>query len=261
MNILVPVKQVSSLDEEFELDGSASVAAGALHRALNEWDTFSLEAAVQLLEGGSDGGEVVVASVGDEHADEALRACLARGADRAVRVWDPVLAGADALAVAFVLAALAGELAPDLILCGVQSEDAANAATGIALAGLLDLAHVAVVGMIERDGQRLRVHRELDRGAVEVLGLSMPALLTVQTGINRPRQPTLRAIKQAREEPLAELGLSELGLDADAVSVAAGSRTVALAPRARAGAANMLEGTPEQIAARIAEIVKEQLAQ
>lgn len=258
MKILVPVKQVAILDEEVELDGGAGVPADALDWQLNEWDAFSLEAALALNEG--EDGEVLVASVGDEQAEEGLLACLAKGADRAVRVWDDSLAAADALAVAELLAALARRESPDLILCGVQSSDAVASATGVALAGLLDLPHVAVVTSIERDGERLLVQRELEGGTVELLRLSTPALLTVQTGINEPRYATLRAIKQARAKPLDVLEPGDLGVGAEQLRDAAGSRTVRLlAPDAGAGA-SLLEGDAEQIAARIAEIVKEAMS-
>jgi electron transfer flavoprotein beta subunit len=256
MKILVPVKYVAQLEGEPAFDGPATVAADALEWQLNEWDTFSLEAAQQLIEAG-EGGEVVVATVGEEQAEQALLACLAKGADRAVRVWDPSLAGADALAIAAVLAELARKEEPDLILGGVQSSDAANAATAVALAGLLDLPRVAVVKEIERDGERLTVHRELDGGAVEVLRIPLPALLTIQTGINEPRYATLRAIKQARSKPLETLGLSELGIGAGQVEAAAGSRTVSLGVPERGEGASMLDGSPGEIAVRIAEIVKE----
>src|SRR5258708_351684 len=201
MKVLVAVKQVASLNEDFELSDSQTVRADALDLQLNEWDAFALEAAVQLVET-SSAGEVLAVTVAGRQAEEALLRCLAAGADRAVRVWDPALESADPLAVAAVLAAFAAREAPDLILCGAQSSDAANAATGVALAGLLDLAHVAVVTAIPRDGQRLTVQREPEGGRSAVLRLSLPALLTVQTGINAPRQPTLRQRKQARESPL-----------------------------------------------------------
>jgi electron transfer flavoprotein beta subunit len=256
MKILVPVKHVAQLEGEPAFDGPATVAAEALEWQLNEWDSFSLEAAQQLAEAG-DEGEVVVATVAGEDADEALMACLAKGADRAVRVWDPDLEGADALAIASVLAALARREEPDLILAGVQSSDAANAATGVALAGLLDLPRVAVVKSIERDGERLTVHRELDGGAAEVLAVSMPALLTVQTGINEPRYATLRAIKQARGKPLDTLALADLGIDAGQVQAAAGSRTVKLAVPERLDGAAMIDGSAGEVAERIAQLVRE----
>jgi electron transfer flavoprotein beta subunit len=206
------------------------------------------------------GGEVVVATVGDEPAEEALRAALAKGADRAVRIWDPVLEQADPLAIAAVLAALAGRVDPQLVLTGVQSSDAANAATGIALAGLLDWPRVAVVRGIEAEGEVLTVERELEGGAAEILRVRLPALLTVQTGINEPRYATLRAIKQARQKPLDLLGLSDLGLDERDMAEVAGSRTVALSRPQRGQGATLLEGSPDAIAGRIAEIIREQLA-
>ena len=262
MKILVPVKQVARLREDFVLGGEDFVLGGdeappadALDWQPNEWDRFSLEAALQLNANG--GGEVVVVTVGDERAADALRAGLAMGADRAIRVWDETLEGVDALAVARVLAAVASAEQPDLILCGVQSSDAASAATGVALAGLLGIAHVAVVDAIERDGERLCVRRQLEGGAVELLGVWLPALLTVQTGINTPRRPNLRAIKQARTAETTVLGLGDVGLDAGAVAAAAGSRTVGMRERSRGPGATLIEGPPPAIAARIAEIVRE----
>jgi electron transfer flavoprotein beta subunit len=256
VKLLVPVKHAARIDGEPGFAGPATVDPDALEWGLNEWDAFSLEAALQLAEAEGD-GEVIVATVGDEEAEESLAACLAKGADRSVRVWDPALADADALTVAGVLAALARREGPDLILAGVQSSDAANAATGVALAGLLDLPRVAVVRAIEREGEGLVVERELEGGAAEVLRVGLPALLTVQTGINEPRYATLRAIKMARSKPMESLGLADLGLDAAAVAAAAGSRTRALSVPERGEGAAMLDGDAGEIAARIAEIVRE----
>jgi electron transfer flavoprotein beta subunit len=246
---------VARLEEDFILSDAGVVDTDALERQLNEWDAFALEAAVQLVEGAPD-GEVVAVTVGGEHAEEMLRRCLAAGADRAARIWDPVLESADPLAVAAVLAALAAEERPDLILCGAQSSDASNAATGVALAGLLDLAHVAVATEIVRDGERLTVTRELEGGVSEVLWLSLPALLTVQTGINAPRQPTLRQRKLAREKPLAALTLADLGLSSEEVTRARGAHTVRLVQPPRDGGAELLEGEPAEVASRIAEIIR-----
>src|ERR1700761_1618792 len=211
MKIVVPVKQVAALDDEFELlDDGSGVDPDFLELDLNEWDAFSLEAALLLREQTGEDGEVVVVTVGDDEAEDALLGCLARGADRAVRVWDDSLADADVLAVARTLAAAVGREAPDLVLCGVQSSDAVNGATGTALAGYLDLPRVAVVTRLDWDAasDTATVHRELEGGLIEVLRIHSPALLTIQTGINEPRYATLRAIKQAREKPLEVVGLA-----------------------------------------------------
>jgi electron transfer flavoprotein beta subunit len=255
MKVLVAVKQVASLNEDFELSDPQAVRADALELRLNEWDAFALEAAVQLVEA-SSAGEVIAVTVAGEQAEEALLRCLAAGADRAARVWDPALESADPLAVAAVLAAFAARERPDLVLCGAQSSDAANAATGVALAGLLDLARVAVVTAIARDGQRLTVQRELEGGRSEVLRLSLPALLTVQTGINAPRQPTLRQRKQAREKPLAALTLADVDLTYEDVLRARGAHTARLVPPPSDGGAELLEGEPAEVASRIADIIR-----
>ncbi len=262
MKIVVPVKQVAALDDEFELleDGSG-VDPDFLELDLNEWDAFSLEAALQLRESTGE-GEVVVVTVGDDEAEEALLGCLARGADRAVRVWDDALAGADVLAVARVLAAAVQRESPDLVLCGVQSSDAVNGATGVALAGYLEMPHVAVVKQLDYDaaGSVATVKRELEGGLVEVLRVRTPALLTIQTGINEPRYANLRAIKQAREKPLEVSTPDELGVDSAAVAAAAGSRRRGLEHPERGDSAEMIEGSPSEVAARIVEIVRDRMS-
>jgi electron transfer flavoprotein beta subunit len=263
VKIVVPVKQVAALDEEFELlEDGRGVDADFLEWDLNEWDTFSLEAALQVRESAEgEDHEVVVVTVGDEEAEEGLLSCLAKGADRAVRVWDESLEGADVLAVARVLAAVVGPEAPDLVLCGVQSSDAVNGATGVALAGCLELPVVAVVKRLQFDAAAgsATVERELEGGLVEVLRVSTPALLTIQTGINEPRYATLRAIKQAREKPLEVRGLDDVGLERETVAAAAGSRMAALVTPDKGAGAEMLDGSPAAVATRIVEIVQERM--
>lgn len=262
MKIVVPVKEVAVLDEEFELlDDRPGVDPDAIDWELNEWDDFSLEAALQLREAEGQ-GEVVVVSLGDEEAEEGLRACLAKGADRAQRVWEASLDGADPLAVARVLAAAVERESPDLVLCGVQSSDAVHGATGVALAAHLGLPRVAVVKGLDYDAasRSATVERELEGGLVELLRVELPALLTIQTGINEPRYANLRAIKQAKEKPLEVMGLSDLGLDEEAVAAAAGARVRSMAPPDAGAGAEMLNGSPAAVAERIAGIVKERMS-
>jgi electron transfer flavoprotein beta subunit len=262
VKIVVTVKQVALLDEEFELlEDRPGVDPDAIEWDLNEWDNFSVEEALQLREAAGE-GEVVAISVGGEEAEEGLRACLAKGADRAVRIWDGALEGADPLAVARVLAAAVERESPDLVLCGVQSSDGVHSATGVALAEHLGLARVAVVKALEYDaeGGAATVERELEGGLVELLRVRLPALLTIQTGINEPRYATLRAIKQAKEKPLDVVGLGELGVDSGVVEAAAGSRVRQVAHPDTGEGAEMLDGSPSELAARIAEIVKDRMS-
>ncbi len=270
MRIVVCVREVAALDEEFELrEDGLGVEPDCVEWDLNEWDSFSLEAGLLLREGlDGDDHEVVAVTVGDEQAEEGLRGCLARGADRAVRVWDqgwdpahPALAG-DPLTTARVLAAVVARERPDLVLCGVQSSDAVTGATGTALAGLLGLARVAVVKALELDAQAgaVTVARELEGGLVERVRVGLPALLTIQTGINEPRYATLRAIKQAREKPLEVLSPAELGIDEAELVAAAGARLEALHPPESGAGAEMLTGAPAELAAQILELVRERVA-
>jgi electron transfer flavoprotein beta subunit len=265
MKIVVCVKQVAALDDEFELrDDGLGVDPDSLERDLNEWDSFSLEAGLQLRDQiGGDGHEVVAVTVGDDEAEDALLGCLARGADRAVRVWDEdLLAGGDALMTARVLAAAVAREQPDLVLCGVQSSDSVNGATGTAVAGLLDLPRVAVVKQLEFDAAAgtVTVARELEGGLVERLKIALPALLTIQTGINEPGYATLRAIKQARDKPLEALEPGDLGLDGDELQGIAGATLKAMAPPERGAGAEMIAGSAAEQANRILELVRERVA-
>jgi electron transfer flavoprotein beta subunit len=261
VKIVVTVKEVAVLDEEFELlEDRPGVEPDAIEWDLNEWDNFSVEEALQLREAAGD-GEVVVVSVGGEEAEEGLRACLAKGADRAVRIWDDALEGADPLAVARVLAPAVARESPDLVLCGVQSSDGVHSATGVALAAHLELPRVAVVKALDYDAGAgtAAVERELEGGLAEQLRVRLPALLTIQTGINEPRYATLRAIKQAKEKQLDVVGLGDIGLDPGAVEAAAGSRVRSMAHPDTGEGAEMLDGPAAEVAARIAEIVKERM--
>ena len=248
MKVVVPVKQVAVVDEDFELaDDGTAVDPDFLEWSLNEWDEFSVEAALQLA---GDDGEVVVVTVGDDEATEGLLTCLAKGAGRGIRVWEQSLTSADALAVARVLAAVVERESPDLVLCGVQSSDAVNSATGIGLAGFLDLPHVAVARAISGGEGALTVERELEGGLVEVVRIGLPALLTVQTGINEPRYANLRAIKQAEQHEIA-VTAAETGEAAYRV------RRMFTPPRG--AGAELIEGNAAQVAQRIAELLRERL--
>ena len=251
MRIIVCVKQAASLGDEvgFTGDGRA-VDPDYLDFALNEWDAYATEEALRLRE--AQGGEVVVVTVGDEGSDPAVRRCLAMGANRGVRVWSDGLAGADPIAIGEVLAGVIRNEAPDLVLCGVQSSDEANGAVGSALAALLDLpCETCVVGLEYNASGTARVRRELEGGLVELREVRLPAVITVQTGINEPRYATFRAIKQADQKELALR---------DAAVPTAHARVVRMGEPVREHHAEMIDGKAPKVAERIAAILKERLS-
>ncbi|MBU6257126.1 MAG: electron transfer flavoprotein subunit beta/FixA family protein [Burkholderiales bacterium] len=257
MKILIPVKRVASLEEDFEIRADGlDVDAEFINWDLNEWDDYSLEAAVLLKEAGRV-SEVCVATVGPEEADEVLRKCLAKGADRAIRIWDEALAGADSIAIARVLAALARRERAELVLTGAQASDHAHGSTGTALAALLDRAHAAVVTALDIVDGRAVVQRELEGGLLHEQAVALPAVLTIQLGIAAPRYASLRGIKQAAAHPIEVTGPRELGLPESEIG-APGSlsyvRSMALPTKSRA---QLIVGSPAEQAARIAAIIRE----
>jgi electron transfer flavoprotein beta subunit len=258
VKLVVLVKVAATVDEEFELDENR-VDADSLEWELNEWDAYSVEEAVRIRDlAGDETSEVVVVTVGGEEAEDGLLNCLAKGADRAVWIRDESPAP-DVLVVARMLAAVVERESPKLVLSGVQSSDAANGATGVAVSGYLGLPRVAVVRKVDYQpgADNLTVERELEGGLVEALRVSLPALLTVQSGINEPRYATFRAIKQARDKPMEVLDPSDLGLSEDQLADAAGSQTLELALPERTEGAEMLPGSPQAVAERITNILQE----
>src|SRR5450432_2405632 len=201
MKILVAVKQVAALDEDFEIRGDGrGIEPEYLIRDLNEWDDFSLEEAVKIKESTALPVEVVVVSVGPDDAEESLRKCLAKGADRAIRIWDAAIEGSDSIAIARVLAAAAKREAPDMLFAGVQSSDQSFASTGIAAAAFLGWPHAAVVSQLSYSpGSKTAVlRRELEGGLLHEVEIQCPAVLTIQAGINTPRYASLRSIKDRK---------------------------------------------------------------
>jgi electron transfer flavoprotein beta subunit len=250
VKVVVCVKQVAVLGDEVEFtDDEQDVDPDYLDFALNEWDTYATEEALRLVEAAGS-GEVVVVSVGDEDVEDAMRRCLAMGADRGIRV--EAEGRLDPIQVARALAEVVEGESADLVFAGVQSSDSVQAATGGALAGLLDLPSVAVVTKIELSEGKATVHRELEGGLVDVVAVDTPALLTIQTGINEPRYATLRAIKQAEEKEIEVRQPGDLGEPAYRV------RRVFVPPKGEG--AEMLDGGAAEVAQRIREIVQERLA-
>jgi len=243
----VCVKQVAVLGDEVEFTADErDVDPDYLDYALNEWDTYATEEALRLCEAAAD-GEVVVVSVGPEDAEEAMRRCLAMGADRGIRVDSD--AWLDPIQVARALAEVVRAENPDLVFAGVQSADAVQAATGTALAELLDLPRVAVVTKIELGDGNATVNRELEGGVLDVVEVDTPALLTIQTGINEPRYATLRAIKQAEEKEIDVRQPGDLGEPAYQV------KKMFVPPKGEG--AEMLNGSAADVAQKIKEIVEE----
>jgi len=258
MKVLVPVKEVATVEDEFEIDGT-SIDDRFLGADLNEWDDYAIEEAVQLEEDGVV-EEVVAVTIGDEDTEQTIRQALAKGADRAIRVWDDALEDVDLLDVGAKVAIFEAVVAaeePDLVLTGVQSGDDSFGATGVALAAAIGYQWGAVVNTLDLDADAgvASVHRELEGGIEELTDIDLPAVLTIQTGINEPRYASLRGIRMAQRKPLEQQTLADLGVDSDAV--AGDLRLTAMYEPESESDTTVFDGSAEETAGQLADLLRE----
>jgi electron transfer flavoprotein beta subunit len=167
---------------------------------MNEPDAYALEEALRLKE--KHGGEVVVCSAGPSRVAQVIREALARGADRAIHVEDDGLASADAFVTSAALAAAMTDERFDLVLTGLQSDDQGFAQVGVILAERLELPHATIIMEVQADAGNLRVKRELEGGWFQWVTMPLPAVLTIQSGINQLRYATLKGIMAAKKKEI-----------------------------------------------------------
>ena len=251
--IMVAIKHVAKLGDDLQFtDDQRDVSPRFLDFSLNEWDECALEEAIITVER-TGKGEVVAVTVGPEDADASLLKALAKGANRAIRIWHDDLTGADPLIIARALAGVATREEPDLILTGTQSSDHGFGATGTALARILGLPHAAVVIGMEWDGAgALKVTREVEGGTRHTFAMTGPAVVAVQTGINVPRYATMRMVKQAKQKPLAVVGGS-------GVQDGSGGFMVRRMYKPQFDKAQMLSGGAADIAKFIMSVIREKI--
>jgi electron transfer flavoprotein beta subunit len=262
MKILVTVKEVAEAADDFELsEGDLDIDERYLEYDLNEWDDYAVEEAVSIAEETDDADvEVVSVTIGPERSEETIRMALAKGVDRAIRVWDGTIEETDFLDVearAEVLAAVVADEEPDLVLTGVQANDDGFGATGVALADTIGFEWAAVVNHLDLDVAEgiAHVHRELEGGVEELTDVELPAVLSIQTGINEPRYASLRGIRQAQSKEIAPYELSDLGLDAAIVDSPL-SLTSMYEPETESSA-TVFEGDPSEEAGQLAELLRD----
>src|SRR5437763_3962944 len=208
MKILVCMKQVPQKDAPLKLNESGTWIREDVSYEVNEPDAYALEEALRQKE--KHGGEVVVITVGPARAQQVLREALAKGANRAVHLEDPGFVGFDAFNTARAIAAAIKDEKFDLIFTGLQSDDYGYAQTGVILAELLGWPHATIIMQIEKSDAGIRVKRELEAGFFQFVNMPLPAVLTIQSGINKLRYATLIGIKQAKNKPLKKVAFADV---------------------------------------------------
>jgi electron transfer flavoprotein beta subunit len=204
MKIAVCIKQVVTREWQLRVnDQKLWIRDQDASFELNEPDAYALEEALRLKE--KHGGEVIVCSAGPARAAQVIREALARGADRAIHVESDSLATASAGTIAEALAEALKAEQVDLVLTGLQSDDQGFGQVGVVLAERLGMPHATIIMEVQAADGRLRVKRELEGGWFQWVALPMPALLTIQSGINQLRYATLKGIMAAKKKEIKKV--------------------------------------------------------
>ncbi len=205
MKIAVCIKQVPTREWQPRLnDAKTWIREQDASYEMNEPDAYALEEALRLRE--KHTGEVVVCSAGPTRVQQVIREALARGADRAIHVEADSLGSADAFVTADALAAAMAEETFDLVLTGLQSDDQGHGQTGVVLAERLGVPHSTIIMEVQvRDGSSVRVKRELEGGWFQWIMIPLPAVLTIQSGINQLRYATLKGIMAAKKKDIRKV--------------------------------------------------------
>lgn len=233
MKIAVCVEQVIDTSMPMVVAPSnTELVNEGLYHMVNPADECALEEALRIKEARPN-TEVILLSLGPPQVEWTLRHCLAMGADRAVRLWDDAIANTDALTTARVLARAVKRLEADLVLCGSQSQDMGGGQVPSMVAEFLDLPQVTAVARLElsADASSAHLHRKLQRGDREAVECPLPALFSVEPGVNKPRYPSVRRFLQALKRPVNTMGLGDLGMTPSEIDPGAAlTKLMGLAP-------------------------------
>jgi electron transfer flavoprotein beta subunit len=250
MRIIVAIKQVPVRDLQLRIVSNGRwIDEDDLNFEINEPDAYALEAALQLNE--KHGGEVIALCAGPARASQIIREALAKGADRALHIEDDQVSSWDSLVLARRLAKAIEPEKPDLILTGLQSDDLGSGQTGVVLAEVLGIPHATIIMAVEAQNGGIKVKRELENGWFQNIEMPMPAVLTIQSGINKLRYATLMGIKKAKTKEVKRLIAGELEV---AATETATIERVYLPLKAKR--TEMLGGSAKEAAAKLVEKLK-----
>ena len=258
MNIIVCVKQVPEVaDAELEISKEGTrIEREDLVMDINEWDNYAVEEAVRIKE--LHGGTVTVVTLGDEDSEDVLRRALAMGADEAILIDEEGFEESDATGIARGIFQAIRDLSFDLLLTGVQSSDDGWGQVGLMLAEFLNIPYASMAVGVEIESGKALVLRELESNSQEKVELPLPAVLTIQTGINDPRYVSIMGIRKVRNIEIKQTGAGDLGLAENEIgregSTVASRR---LSPPPTGEGAEILTGTLGEICEKTAQIIRD----
>jgi electron transfer flavoprotein beta subunit len=245
VNIIVCIKQVPAKDAPLSIAGNW-IRESDIGFEMNEPDSYALEEALRLKE--KHGGEVIALSMGPERVKQTIKEALAKGADRGIHIADDNFAQVDPLGSAKSLAVAVKEQKYDLVLTGLQSDDHGFGQTGVLLASVLDVPHATIIMAIEVDGQKMKLKREMEAGWFQHIECPLPAVLSIQSGINKVRYATLKGIMAAKKKEIRTIARESLG-----VSTELTQRVEKIYVPTKTKKTEFLTGTPKEVAAKLVE--------
>jgi electron transfer flavoprotein beta subunit len=248
VKIIVCIKQVPAKDAPLAITGNW-IKESDIGFEMNEPDSYALEEALRLKE--KHGGEVLALSMGPERVKQTIKEALAKGADRGIHIADDQFAQHDPLGAASALAAAVKGENADLILTGLQSDDQGFGQTGVLLAALLDRPHATIIMAIEANDAnpgKLKLKRELEAGWFQWIECPLPAVLSIQSGINKVRYATLKGIMAAKKKEIATLTRESLGMKSEPTQ-----RVEKIYVPVKTKKTEFLTGTPTEVAAKLVE--------
>src|SRR6202048_1838908 len=245
---MVCIKQVPAKDAPLTVSGNW-IKESDIGFEMNEPDSYALEEALRLKE--KHGGEVIALSMGPERVKQTIKEALAKGAARGIHVSDDIFSQLDPLGSAKPLAAAIKQRKCDLVLTGLQSDDHGFGQTGVLLAALLDRPHATIIMAIEVADGKLKLKRELEAGWFQHLECPLPAVLTIQSGINKVRYATLKGIMAAKKKEITVITRESLG-----VAVEPTQRVEKIYVPTKTKKTEFLTGQPKEVAAKLVEKLK-----
>jgi electron transfer flavoprotein beta subunit len=248
VNIIVCIKQVPAKDAPLSIAGNW-IRESDIGFEMNEPDSYALEEALRLKE--KHDGEVIALSMGPERVKQTIKEALAKGADRGIHIADDKFAQLDPLGSAKSLAAAINQQKHDLVLTGLQSDDHGFGQTGVLLAGILDVPHATIIMAIEVDGQKMKLKRELEAGWFQHIECPLPAVLSIQSGINKVRYATLKGIMAAKKKEITTIARESLGVSGEPTQ-----RVEKIYVPTKTKKTEFLTGTPKEVAGKLVEKLK-----
>ena len=250
MKIAVLVKQVPGSESPLNIDSSKKgLDESQVTYITNESDNYAIEEALQICDKGEE-GEVVIISMGPERVQKAIREALAKGAHRAIHINTNSSASSDPLVTASALASIMKDEKFDLIFSGLQSDDLGFGQTGIILGEMLEMSTATLAMSTEVAEGKIRVKRELESGYFQWITMTLPASISVQSGCNTPRYPSLKGIMGAKKKEITEVQFDEIDTFQSVKRLYSPSNSKETV---------MIEGSTENIVEKLVDVLKNQI--